>query len=172
MLALAPRRLYPGHGPVIDEACDLLRRYQAHRRAREKQVRVYLRDGVLADERGGASDVGDSLVARSAPGAAAAASGGAQSALAIARVLYAATPADRLAMATDNVEKILIKLWCDGAVVCEEPERAPRGTAAQSPTAVGARDAPWTGVDLTVKRYMRRLDPLYRWRWVVTSSKL
>ena len=58
MLALAPRRLYPGHGPVIEDACDLLLRYQAHRRAREEQVRAHVRhgsgvrDGGRDDERG------------------------------------------------------------------------------------------------------------------------
>jgi len=38
MLALAPRRLLPAHGPMIDDAPGKLREYLAHRRMREARV--------------------------------------------------------------------------------------------------------------------------------------
>jgi glyoxylase-like metal-dependent hydrolase (beta-lactamase superfamily II) len=45
VLALAPARLLPGHGPVIDEPAVLLRGYLEHRREREAQVVAALRAG-------------------------------------------------------------------------------------------------------------------------------
>jgi len=57
--ALDPARVYPGHGPVIDDAAGLIDEYVAHRRAREEQVR-----GILA--RGGAGI--DAMVAEIYPG--------------------------------------------------------------------------------------------------------
>ena len=38
MLELAPRRLLPAHGPMIDDAPGKLREYLAHRRMRERKV--------------------------------------------------------------------------------------------------------------------------------------
>ncbi len=38
VLAMAPARLLPAHGPVIDDPGKLLRNYLAHRREREEQV--------------------------------------------------------------------------------------------------------------------------------------
>jgi len=38
MLSLAPRVLYPGHGPVVEAALDKLREYIEHRHMRERQV--------------------------------------------------------------------------------------------------------------------------------------
>ena len=93
-------------------------------------------------------------------------------------------------MARDNVEKILIKLWCDGDVVCEEPDglawcgdaaelqsgaRGPASAAPNSTVIDGAHhEVPvrWRVVDLAGQRYMRGLDPLYRWRWASAASKL
>ena len=129
MLDARPLRLYPGHGPLIADACDLLARYRAHRNAREAQVATLLSEGSGAAAYGGSSD------------------NGGVTALAIARTLYAATPASRLPMACGNVEKILIKLWCDGAVACSD------GSAGALP------------VHLESQRYMRALDEDYRWRW-------
>lgn len=37
--ALGPRRVYPGHGPVIEEPVALIDQYIAHRRERDRQVR-------------------------------------------------------------------------------------------------------------------------------------
>jgi glyoxylase-like metal-dependent hydrolase (beta-lactamase superfamily II) len=45
MLALEPRTLYPGHGPVVDDAQAKLREYLDHRAERERQVIDGLEDG-------------------------------------------------------------------------------------------------------------------------------
>jgi glyoxylase-like metal-dependent hydrolase (beta-lactamase superfamily II) len=45
VLALAPSRLLPAHGPVIDNPEPLLRQYLAHRREREEQVLAALGAG-------------------------------------------------------------------------------------------------------------------------------
>lgn len=47
MAALAPRRVYPGHGPVIDDPARVIERAVAHRRARETQIRGYLESGIV-----------------------------------------------------------------------------------------------------------------------------
>jgi hydroxyacylglutathione hydrolase len=44
--ALAPRRLLPGHGPIIDDPRALIDEYLEHRAARERQVIAALRAGV------------------------------------------------------------------------------------------------------------------------------
>jgi glyoxylase-like metal-dependent hydrolase (beta-lactamase superfamily II) len=45
VLALEPARVFPAHGPVIDEPLRLLRGYIDHRRQREEQVLDALRQG-------------------------------------------------------------------------------------------------------------------------------
>jgi ribonuclease/clavin/mitogillin len=45
MLALAPGRIYPAHGPVIADGPAKLREYIAHRGAREQQIVAALRQG-------------------------------------------------------------------------------------------------------------------------------
>ncbi len=45
VLALEPARVFPAHGPVIDEPVRLLRNYIDHRREREEQVLDALRQG-------------------------------------------------------------------------------------------------------------------------------
>jgi glyoxylase-like metal-dependent hydrolase (beta-lactamase superfamily II) len=45
VLALDPARIFPAHGPVIDEPVRLLRGYIDHRREREEQVLAALRLG-------------------------------------------------------------------------------------------------------------------------------
>ena len=45
VLSLNPRRLFPAHGPVIDDPQTLLRRYIDHRLEREAQVVGALREG-------------------------------------------------------------------------------------------------------------------------------
>jgi glyoxylase-like metal-dependent hydrolase (beta-lactamase superfamily II) len=45
LIALAPRAIYPGHGPVRHDAGSLLRHYLDHRLGRESEVRVALATG-------------------------------------------------------------------------------------------------------------------------------
>jgi glyoxylase-like metal-dependent hydrolase (beta-lactamase superfamily II) len=45
VLELQPRRVLPGHGPVIDHPVSLLQGYLAHRRAREQQILTALAGG-------------------------------------------------------------------------------------------------------------------------------
>lgn len=46
MAVLAPRRIYPGHGDVIDDPQAVIRHYQQHRRERDAQVRACLAEGL------------------------------------------------------------------------------------------------------------------------------
>ncbi|HVH05455.1 MAG TPA: MBL fold metallo-hydrolase [Myxococcota bacterium] len=43
MLALAPRRIYPAHGPAIEDGSGKIREYIAHRKSREAQIVAELR---------------------------------------------------------------------------------------------------------------------------------
>jgi glyoxylase-like metal-dependent hydrolase (beta-lactamase superfamily II) len=43
MLALAPRRIYPAHGPAIEDGSGKIRDYIAHRKSREAQILAELR---------------------------------------------------------------------------------------------------------------------------------
>ena len=45
LLELAPRRIYPAHGPVIDDGVAKLREYIAHRHERERQILAVLERG-------------------------------------------------------------------------------------------------------------------------------
>jgi len=45
MLALAPRRIYPAHGPRIDDGAGKIRDYIAHRGERERQILAALGEG-------------------------------------------------------------------------------------------------------------------------------
>jgi ribosomal protein L40E len=45
MRELAPRRIYPGHGPVVFDAMAKLDEYVAHRAQREKQILTALAEG-------------------------------------------------------------------------------------------------------------------------------
>ena len=45
--ALAPARIFPGHGPVIDDPLSLIAEYIEHRRFRDAQVAACLRDGIV-----------------------------------------------------------------------------------------------------------------------------
>ncbi len=50
VLALGPRRLLPGHGPVIDDPAAAIARYLDHRARRDEQVLQSLRDGCRTPE--------------------------------------------------------------------------------------------------------------------------
>jgi glyoxylase-like metal-dependent hydrolase (beta-lactamase superfamily II) len=58
LAALGPRRVYPGHGPVIDDPLALIADYIDHRKLRERQVAACLEAGI--------TDV-DAMVARIYP---------------------------------------------------------------------------------------------------------
>jgi glyoxylase-like metal-dependent hydrolase (beta-lactamase superfamily II) len=42
---LAPRRLLPGHGPIVDDPAALIDEYLAHRAQREQQILKAILDG-------------------------------------------------------------------------------------------------------------------------------
>jgi glyoxylase-like metal-dependent hydrolase (beta-lactamase superfamily II) len=46
MAALQPKRILPGHGPIIERPLEIIAEYVAHRAARERQVLECLADGV------------------------------------------------------------------------------------------------------------------------------
>ena len=46
LAALEPARVFPGHGPIIEQPVSLIAQYLAHRRMREEQVRQCLAEGV------------------------------------------------------------------------------------------------------------------------------
>src|SRR4030095_7747413 len=48
LLELAPRRIYPAHGPVIEDGPAKLREYIAHRHERERQILAVLERGPAA----------------------------------------------------------------------------------------------------------------------------
>jgi glyoxylase-like metal-dependent hydrolase (beta-lactamase superfamily II) len=48
--ALNPARLYPGHGPVVEQPPDLIAEYLAHRALRERQIVACLAGGVQDPE--------------------------------------------------------------------------------------------------------------------------
>jgi glyoxylase-like metal-dependent hydrolase (beta-lactamase superfamily II) len=59
LAALAPRRVLPGHGPIIENPLDLIDEYVAHRRQREDQILECLASGATTV---------DAIVARVYPG--------------------------------------------------------------------------------------------------------
>jgi glyoxylase-like metal-dependent hydrolase (beta-lactamase superfamily II) len=46
VLALAPAKMLPAHGPIIDEPAELLREYIEHRKVREQQVLAAIGSGL------------------------------------------------------------------------------------------------------------------------------
>ena len=46
LAALAPARIYPGHGPVIERPVELIGEYLEHRRMRDRQIVACLADGL------------------------------------------------------------------------------------------------------------------------------
>jgi glyoxylase-like metal-dependent hydrolase (beta-lactamase superfamily II) len=50
LLALSPRMIYPGHGPLVEDACGKLREYLEHRREREAQIVAALAHVSSVDE--------------------------------------------------------------------------------------------------------------------------
>ena len=47
---LSPRRLLPGHGPIIDDPASIIDRYLLHRAGREAQIIEALREGLTTPE--------------------------------------------------------------------------------------------------------------------------
>jgi hypothetical protein len=85
--ALRPRILYPGHGPHVREGIELLNRYILHRTSREQQVQK-----VLAERAESASFTTREIVDR----------------------LYTDMTTEKVRMALENVQRILMKLGKDG----------------------------------------------------------
>jgi ribonuclease/clavin/mitogillin len=50
LLALSPRTIYPGHGPIVEDAPGKLREYLEHRREREAQILSALSSASTVDE--------------------------------------------------------------------------------------------------------------------------
>lgn len=50
MRALAPKRLLPGHGPIVDDPIALIDEYVAHRQKREQQILQAMLDGARTVE--------------------------------------------------------------------------------------------------------------------------
>ena len=48
--ALEPKRLLPGHGPVVDDPAALIDEYLRHREQREREIVAALRDGLRTPE--------------------------------------------------------------------------------------------------------------------------
>jgi len=48
--ALAPKRLLPGHGPIVDDPRSLIEEYLQHRVQREEEVIAALREGAMTAE--------------------------------------------------------------------------------------------------------------------------
>jgi glyoxylase-like metal-dependent hydrolase (beta-lactamase superfamily II) len=46
MAALQPKRLLPGHGPIIEDPLAVIAQYQAHRQRREEQIAALLSEGI------------------------------------------------------------------------------------------------------------------------------
>ena len=42
LISLKAQKIYPGHGPVIENATNVVEKYVEHRNLREKQVLFYL----------------------------------------------------------------------------------------------------------------------------------
>eukprot|EP01046_Picozoa_sp_COSAG06_P038950 COSAG06_NODE_4549_length_4156_cov_5.190781_2_plen_579_part_00 len=106
MRALRPDHLYPGHGPHVKEAIELLNRYILHRTSREKQVL-----DVLAEERTSSGLTTRELVDR----------------------LYTDVNTEKLRMAMENIQKIVMKLGKEGKAL---PLRlAPASTLSQTTAA-------------------------------------
>lgn len=97
MIDLAPVHLFPGHGPMILEGVPLLERYIKHRRAREEQV-------------------GGELLSWPSP----------TTPFEIAARIYTDTSKERLWMATDNVQKILLNFdkSGEGVTFLRQPDGA------------------------------------------------
>jgi ribonuclease/clavin/mitogillin len=47
---LSPRTIYPGHGPIVEDACGKLREYIEHRLEREAQIISALSSASTVDE--------------------------------------------------------------------------------------------------------------------------
>ena len=97
MAALRPRRLFPGHGPMVENGPAVIARYLRHREDREFQVLQTLAALTSKAEQPGVG-VGD-IAARLYPGAAGVA----------------------LSAASSNVARVMAKLAKDGRVVGEMP---------------------------------------------------
>jgi glyoxylase-like metal-dependent hydrolase (beta-lactamase superfamily II) len=93
LLALKPRIIYPGHGPVVEAGCEKVQEYLDHRRLRVQQVvdALSARSACTVDE--------------------------------LVSTIYVDVPANLVAMAARNVRANLDMLAADGKVVAAAGER-------------------------------------------------
>jgi glyoxylase-like metal-dependent hydrolase (beta-lactamase superfamily II) len=93
LIGLRPRTIYPGHGPIVEDAVGKLTEYREHRRQRERQI-----VDVLATR--GAASVEELVLA-----------------------IYTDVPANLAAMAARNVRAHLDKLASEGAAFATAGDR-------------------------------------------------
>ena len=110
MTVAAEVRIYPGHGPVIEDGCARIDAYIEHRNKRERQILETMRAGVSGD--GGGDDT------EAVPAAGAGSGARAWTAMQLVEIIYReSTPRFLWPAAAGNVAHHMSKLAKEGVVV-------------------------------------------------------